>query len=170
MRIRAMITMVQMAATTRRDKATSARKPQEGARIHILVKKMRKPFQFVIIIVIAIAIGAALTSCHRGASTSDDTPDTSTYRPLPTPATEFEQKLKIVQDAHFLHVWVFTRVDGKEFTSEDSEALHTNAPKVVDWVGLDDRKTFIAGSNFPIEPRNLAVLQKRYKIEDLSGK
>jgi hypothetical protein len=129
---------------------------------------MRRPFH---IFLALLLIGIASTSaCRRGASTGDDTPDTSTYRPLPTPATEFEQKLKIVQDAHFLHVWVFTRIDGKEFTSEDSEALHTNAPKVVDWVGLDDRKTFIAGSNFPIEPRNLAVLQKQYKIEDYSGK
>jgi len=115
-----------------------------------------------------VLIGATSISCRRGASSNDDTPDTSTYRPLPTPATEFEQKLKIVQDAHFQHVWVFTRIDGKEFTSEDSEALHTNAPKVVDWVGVDDRKTFIAGSNFPIEPRSLAVLQKRYKIQDMS--
>ena len=131
---------------------------------------MRKRFQFVAILIIIVVTGALSSACRRSASTGDDTPDTSTYRPLPTPATEFEQKLKIVQDAHFQHVWVFTRVDGKEFTSEDSEVLHANAPKVVDWVGLDDRKTFIAGSNFPIEPHNLAVLQKRYKIQDYSGK
>src|SRR6185295_4657521 len=111
-----------------------------------------------------VLIGATSISCRRGASPQDDTPDTSTYRPLPTPATEFEQKLKIIQDAHFQHVWVFTRLDGKEFTPEDSEILHTNAPKVVDWVGMDDKKKFVAGSNFPVEPRNLAVLQKRYKI------
>ncbi len=124
----------------------------------------------IILILTAALFIAMATGCRRSASTDDEKPDTSTYRPLPTPATEFEQKLKIVQDGHFLHVWVFTRIDGKEFTSEDSELLHTNAPKVVDWVGLDDRKTFIAGSNFPIEPRNLAVLQKRYKIQDYSGK
>jgi hypothetical protein len=126
----------------------------------------RTPYISLALVLIVVA---STSACRRSASNGDDTPDTSTYRPLPTPATEFEQKLKIVQDAHFQHVWVFTRVDGKEFTSEDSEALHTNAPKVVDWVGLDDRKTFIAGSNFPIEPRNLAVLQKRYKIQDYSG-
>ena len=131
---------------------------------------MRKLFQFIAIITITLVIGILSSGCRRAASGEDDTPDTSTYRPLPTPATEFEQKLKIVQDAHFQHVWVFTRVDGKEFTSEDSEILHTNAPKVVDWVGMDDKKRFIAGSNFPIAPVNLTVLQKRYKIEDYSGK
>jgi hypothetical protein len=122
---------------------------------------------FLLAVLLSISFSAG---CRRGASSNDEAPDTSTYRPLPTPATELEQKLKVVQDGHFEHVWVFTRIDGKEFTSEDSELLHTNAPKVVDWVGLDDRKTFIAGSNFPIEPKQLATLQKRYKIQDYSGK
>jgi hypothetical protein len=129
---------------------------------------MRKILQFGALIILIVAVSVISISCSR--SSDDETPDTSTYRPLPTPATEFEQKLKIVQDAHFQHVWVFTRLDGKEFTSEDSQLLRTNAPKVVDWVGLDDKKTYIAGSNFPIEPPNLAVLLKRYKIEDYSGK
>ena len=116
----------------------------------------------------AIIIGAI--SCRRSSSGDEGPPDTSTYRPLPTPATEFEQKLKDVRDGHFKYVWVFRRLDGKEFTSEDSEMLRTNAPKVVDWIGLDDKKTYIAGSNFPIAPQNLTALQKRYKIEDYSAR
>jgi len=47
--------------------------------------------------------------------------------------------------------------------------LHTNAPKVVDWIGTDDRKTFIAGSNVTIPPENEPELKKRYKIEDYSA-
>ena len=122
------------------------------------------------LLIIFVALAAiALGACHRTA-TDDDTPDNSTYRPLPTPATELEQKLKLMRDAHFKYVWLFTRKDEKEFTSEDRELLHTNAPKVVDWVGMDDKKKFFAGSNFPIEPQNLETLQKRYKIEDYSGK
>ena len=116
----------------------------------------------------AISIGGG--GCRRQSSEVEGPPDTSTYRPLPTPATEFEQKLKVVRDGHFQFVWVFRRLDGKEFTPEDSEILHTNAPRVVDWVGLDDKKIFIAGSNFPIAPENLAALQKRYKIEDYSAR
>jgi hypothetical protein len=65
---------------------------------------------------------------------------------------------------------VLSRLDGKPFTPEDSQVLHTNAPKVVDWVGMDDKKKFIAGSNFQIDPTQMAVLQKRFKIEDYSGK
>ena len=131
---------------------------------------MRRYLQIGLALIITCPTSAFFTGCRRGPSSDDETPDTSTYRPLPTPATEFEQKLKIIQDAHFQHIWVFTRIDGKEFTSEDSDILHTNAPKVVDWVGMDDKKKFIAGSNFPVDPQNLAVLQKRYRIEDYSGK
>ena len=119
--------------------------------------------------ILVIAASLPFTACRRGSS--DDGPlDTSTYRPLPTPATEFQQKLKDVRDGHFQYVWVFTRLDGKEFTSEDSETLRTNAPRVVDWIGLDNKKTYIAGTNFPLAPENLAALQKKYKIEDYSGK
>lgn len=130
---------------------------------------MRILFKVLLTALAIFLISFGTTGCRRG--TSDDGPmDTSTYRPLPTPVTEFEQKLKDVRDGKFQYVWVFTRLDGKEFTSEDSDVLRTNASKVVDWIGLDDKKTYIAGSNFPLEPKNLAALQKRFKIEDYSGK
>ena len=67
-------------------------------------------------------------------------------------------------------MWVFSRKDGKELTKEDSDALRTNAPKVVDWVTTDQNRKVIGGSNFPIEPPQMAALLKRFKIEDYSGK
>ena len=73
------------------------------------------------------------------------------YHPEATPATQFERDLKYVRDAHFAHVWIFSRKDGKELTKEDSEVLRTNAPKVVDWVTT--------------ELRNLA----KQRIEDLDS-
>jgi hypothetical protein len=112
----------------------------------------------------------ALSGCHRAPmpASDDNTHDTSAYRPVATPATEFEQKLKMVRDGGFRYVWVFRRLDGKEFTHEDSEILHANAPKVVDWIGTDDRKTFIAGANVIIPPENEPELKKSYKIQDVS--
>jgi hypothetical protein len=118
----------------------------------------------------ALLLLGSFSACRRSISSDDETPDTSTYRPEATPATEFEQKLKIVRDGHFKYVWVFSRLDGKPFTPDDSALLHTNAPQVVDWVKMEDMKKFFAGSNFPIDPPQLAVLQKRFKIEDYSGK
>jgi len=119
---------------------------------------------------ICFSVGLVLSGCHQTVTpaNNDNAPDTSTYRPLATPPTEFEQKLKMVRDGGFRYVWVFRKLDGKEFTHEDTAILHTNAPKVVDWIGTDDQKIFIAGSNVGIPPENEPELKKRYKIEDMS--
>ena len=53
---------------------------------------------------------------------------------------------------------------------EKRDALRANAPKVVDWVTTDANKKVIGGSNFDLEPAQMAALQKRFKIEDYSGK
>ncbi|HXI24571.1 MAG TPA: hypothetical protein VNG71_11965 [Pyrinomonadaceae bacterium] len=130
---------------------------------------MKSSGQFIALIILATSVVASNSSCRRGASTDDETPDTSTYRPESTPATQFERDLKYVRDAHFTYVWIFSRKDGKELAPEDSQVLRTNAPKVVDWVKTDQNRV-IAGSNFPLEPAQMANLQKRFKIEDYSGK
>ena len=125
--------------------------------------------RFILVTVVVTSAALAFTACRRGASSNDETPDTSTYRPEATPATQFERDMKYVRDAHFKFVWIFSRKDGKELTKEDSDSLHTNAPKVVDWVKTDQNRV-IAGSNFPLEGPQLAALQKRFNIEDYSGK
>jgi hypothetical protein len=120
-------------------------------------------------IVITAMVLTSFGACRRAAS-DDETPDTSSYRPEATPASEFERDMKFIRDGHFTYVWIFSRKDGKDLTKEDSDALRTNAPKVVDWVTTDGHKKVIGGSNFPLEPANLAALQKRFTIEDYSGK
>ena len=131
---------------------------------------MRALRRFITIAMISSLLLVSFSACHRrGASTDDETPDTSTYRPESTPATQFERDLKYIRDGHFAYVWIFSRKDGKELTPDDSQAFRTNAPKVVDWVKTDQNRV-IAGSNFPIEPANMANLQKRFKVEDYSGK
>jgi hypothetical protein len=130
-----------------------------------------KTVRFIALIIVVTSAATSFTACrHRGASSDDETPDTSTYRPESTPATQFERDLKYIRDGHFTFVWIFSRKDGKELTGEDSEALRTNAPRVVDWVTTEQKKKVIAGSNFPLDPANMAALQKRFNIEDYSGK
>ena len=125
-----------------------------------------------ITIFVAVALLFAISSgCRRRTNSEEEAPpDTSTYHPEATPATQFERDLKYIRDAHFAYVWVFSRKDGKEFTKEDSEALRTNAPGVVDWVTTDSNRKVIGGSNFAIDPPQMAALEKRFKIEDYSGK
>jgi hypothetical protein len=133
------------------------------------MNKMKKSFRLGSAIILAVAIAIFFTGCHRSTS-GNDRPDTSTYRPEATPATQFERDLKFIRDGHFKYIWVFSRKDNKEFIKEDSEVLRVNAPKVVDWVTTDANKKVIAGSNFDLEPEQMAVLQKRFKLEDYSGK
>src|SRR5882762_3649218 len=134
-----------------------------------MVNKMKRSFQLCSAIVLAAAIGIVFAGCRQSTST-DETPDTSTYHPESTPATQFERDLKFIRDGHFTRIWVFSRKDGKEFTKVDSAVLRANAPKVVDWVTTDANKKVIAGSNFDLEPAQMAELQKRFKVEDYSGK
>jgi hypothetical protein len=123
----------------------------------------------VIVTIVTILLLTSFIACKRSA-TEVETPDNSTPRPESTPATQFERDLKFVHDGHYTHIWVFSRKDGKPLAKEDSESLRTNAPKVVDWVTTDENKRVIGGSNFDIEPAQMAALQKRFKIEDFSGK
>jgi hypothetical protein len=122
------------------------------------------------VVLVALVSLCGVAACHRKNAAENEAPDTSTYRPEPTPATQFERDLKYERDAHFQHLWIFSRKDGKPLTKDDSAILRTNAPRVVDWVLTDEGRKVIAGSNIDIEPANLAVLQKRFKVEDISAK
>lgn len=129
---------------------------------------MRRDFGVTISIALfVVACGAA--GCHRS-SNEDQTAGASSYRPESTPATQFERDLKYERDAHFKHLWLFSRKDGQPITKDDSAILRTNAPRVVDWVLTDEGRKVLAGSNFDIEPSNMAELQKRFTVEDYSGK
>ena len=131
---------------------------------------MKVKNSIMIIFVATALLLATSTGCRKRTNSEDEAPDAPTYHPEATPATQFERDLKYIRDAHFAHVWVFSRKDGKEFTKEDSEALRTNAPRVVDWVTTDSNRKVIGGSNFAIDPPQMAALEKRFKIEDYSGK
>src|ERR1041385_8107294 len=97
------------------------------------------------VVVTAALLIVSFASCRRRAASEDETPDTSTYRPESTPATQYERDLKYIRDGHFVNIWVFSRKDGKALTADDSQALRTNAPRVVDWVTTDEKKKVIAG-------------------------
>jgi len=123
----------------------------------------------ILIVFLAVATGFGVTGCHRNTS-GNEAPDLSSYHPEKPPPNDFERALRDVREGHFKFMSVFTRLDGNAFTKEDGDILRKAAPKVVDWIGTDDKKTFVAGSNFDIEPAQMTALRKRYRIEDYSGK
>jgi hypothetical protein len=88
--------------------------------------------------------------------------------PQRSPLTQLESDLQYVRNGGFTYIWVVSRKDGKPLDKDDAAYLRKNAPQVVDWVGTDNGKRFIAGTNFDLEKGNLDLLKKRFVVEDYS--
>ena len=135
---------------------------------------MRNRSKQIVIGLLAIALALFLLSCKKPvnespAAASTETPTTPSS-PEPSPRNQFEQDMQFIRHGHFKHVWVFSRKDGMPLDKVDGDFLRVNAPGVVDWVGTDGGKRFIAGSNFDIEPARMEMLRKRFKVEDYTGR
>jgi len=119
-----------------------------------------------------VVIAISMSSCNRGNSNSDSTNNSpsSQSTPAATPKTGFEADLDYVRKGQYTYVWVISRKDGQPLDKNDGAYLRTNAPQVVDWVTSEGGKKVIAGTNFDLAQGNLALLQKRFNVEDYSGK
>jgi hypothetical protein len=132
-------------------------------------RKIHSPSLFTLAMLLAAIL---LTSCARSStnSTSAIEPNTAQSAPAPSPKTGFEADLDYVRKGQYTYIWVFSRKDGKPLDKEDAAYLRTNAPQVVDWVTTDQGKRVIAGTNFDLAKGNLALLKKRFVVEDYTGK
>ena len=124
-------------------------------------------------LVLALLVAAtSLTSCSRGGTNStmpSDSPDAQSS-PAASPKTGFEADLGFVRKGQYTYIWVFSRKDGKALDAKDGAYLRTTAPQVVDWVGTDEGRKVIAGTNFNLEEGNLGLLKKRFNVEDYTGR
>jgi hypothetical protein len=125
------------------------------------------------VVIVALLIAAtSLASCSRSStnSASSNGPAVTPSSPAPSPKTGFEADLEYVRKGQYTYIWVFSRKDGKPLDKNDGAYLRTNAPQVVDWVTTDEGKKVIAGTNFNLEQGNLALLKKRFNVEDYTAK
>ena len=125
-----------------------------------------------LLIVSVLLVATFLGSCNRadtnnGAS-NGATPAQSS--PAAPPKTGFEADLEFVRKGQYNYVWVFSRKDGQPLDGNDKAYLKKNAPQVVDWVTSGEARKVIAGTNFDLAKGNLALLQKRFNVEDYTGK
>ena len=128
---------------------------------------MRLPI--ILIAVVLLFAGCGGSSAPNPVSSSTPAAASSPV-PSPSPQTEFEKALQFIRNGSYTYVYVFSRKDGKPLDPTDSAFLRTNAPQIVDWARTDDGKKVVAGTNFNLEEGNLALLKKRYNVEDYSGK
>jgi hypothetical protein len=127
------------------------------------------------LLIILIAVVLLFAGCGGGSApnntNSTSTPaETPPPAPSPSPQTEFEKDLQFIRNGGYTYIYIFSRKDGKPLDPTDSAFLRTNAPQIVDWAKTDGGKKVIAGTNFNLEEGNLAMLKKRYNVEDYSGK
>jgi hypothetical protein len=117
-------------------------------------------------------IASGFGSCRKGNTKPAENNDVSTGNSsgAPTPQSGFERDLQFIRNGQFKYVWVFSRQDGKALDKDDGDYLRKNAPQVIDWATTDNGKKVIAGTNFDLELGNLALLKKRFVVEDYSGK
>lgn len=121
---------------------------------------------------LTLVAAISFASCNRGGqnSSTSSTPTDTQSSPASSPKTGFEADLDYVRKGQYTYVWIFSRKDGKTIDKDDAAFLRTNAPQVVDWVTTEEGKKVIAGTNFDLAQGNLALLKKRFNVEDYSGK
>src|SRR5882762_9800302 len=126
------------------------------------------------LLAVPLIIAALFGGCNRN-SNSAATPTPAEPSPTKpanesTPKTAFERDLQYVRNSQFTYIWAFSRKDGRPLDKDDGTYLRTNAPQVVDWVATDEGKKVIGGANFDLAKGNLALLKKRFVVEDYTGK
>jgi hypothetical protein len=121
-----------------------------------------------LIILTLLIAGVSLASCGGGNNSSVG-PAIAQSSPT-IPKVGFEADLEYVRKGQYTYVWVFARKDGKPLDKDDGAYLRANAHQVVDWVTTDGGKRVIAGTNFDLALGNLALLQKRFVVEDYTSR
>jgi len=125
----------------------------------------------VLVLFFVLLMASMSSACSKGDSSSTSDSSSSTQPAAsPVPRTPFERDLQFIRNGQFLHIWVFSRKDGKPIDKDDAAFLRTNAPQVVDWVTTDEGKRVIGGTNFDLEQGNMPQLRERFVVEDYTGK
>jgi hypothetical protein len=127
-------------------------------------------FAVALFVIVTISMLAGCKRDTGGAAAPAPEPSSSTPISQATPLSPFERDLQYVRNGQYTHIWIFSRKDQHALDKDDAAYLRTNAPQVVDWVTTDEGKKVIGGTNFDLEQGNLALLKKRFVVEDYTGK
>jgi hypothetical protein len=139
------------------------------------MRRILKRYTTALILVLAASLLQACGgSSQNNQATATNTASANTSVPASsptTPQTQFERDLQYVRNGQFTYILIFSRKDGGKFDQDDITYLKANAPKETNqWVSTDEGRRIIAGTNFEFTVENLDALQKRFKIEDYSGR
>jgi hypothetical protein len=123
---------------------------------------------FVAALIVGLLCALFLASCAKKSEPAHETPVATRS---PKPQTPFERDLDYVRSGQFKYVFVFSRRDSAVFTSDDIAYLKAYSPQETNqWISTEGGRRIIAGTNFEFKIEHTDALNKRFKIEDLSGK
>ncbi len=113
-----------------------------------------------------IAVLLALALIGGGCNRSGSQPDAARNK-LPA----FERDLASVQRNNYQKVYVISRPDGGRLDAEDKAYLKTNMPiETTMRILTDEDRRLIVGTNFDLKPEHLDALNRRFRVEDYTGR
>lgn len=122
-------------------------------------------------IAMSFALIAIATSFLSGCRKSSDSKSQPTVATSPKAQTPFERDLDYVRQGQFTYVFVFSRKDGGVFTKDDITYLKANSPQeTYQWISTEGGRRVIAGTFVEFKQEHFDALNKRFKIEDFTGK
>ncbi|HEX8456254.1 MAG TPA: hypothetical protein VF656_02945 [Pyrinomonadaceae bacterium] len=113
--------------------------------------------------ILLLALAAAMASgCNRSSAPQG----AAQNKP-----SAFERDLASVQRNNFQKVYVITRPDGLAFNADDKAYLKTNMPiETTMRILTDEDRRLIVGTNFDFKPEHFDALNKRFRLEDYTGR
>ncbi len=83
----------------------------------------------------------------------------------------FERDLASVRRNNYQKVYVISRPDGLALNADDKAYLKTNMPiETTMRILTDEDRRLIVGTNFDFKPEHFDALNKRFRIEDYTGR
>ncbi|HKP72494.1 MAG TPA: hypothetical protein VJT82_06120 [Pyrinomonadaceae bacterium] len=85
--------------------------------------------------------------------------------------SQFEKDLASVQRNHYAQTYVISRPDGGQLNADDIAYLKANMPiETTMRILTDEDRRVIIGTNFEFKPEHFDALNRRFKLEDYTGK
>jgi basic membrane lipoprotein Med (substrate-binding protein (PBP1-ABC) superfamily) len=112
-------------------------------------------------VVILLSLVLAASGCNRSQTGVATQPKPSA----------FERDLASVQRNNFQKVYVISRPDAGQLNADDKAYLKTNMPiETTMRILTDEDRRVIVGTNFDFKPEHLDALNRRFKVEDYTGR
>jgi hypothetical protein len=112
--------------------------------------------------VMLVSLAFVSGGCNRSGS-----PQGAAQHKLPA----FERDLASVQRNNFQKVYVISRPDGAPLNADDKAYLKSNMPiETTMRILTDEDRRLIVGTNFDLKPEHFAALNKRFRLEDYTGR